>query len=90
LDRADPSHAKIMKALIDELNFYLVELDADPWTYAQYHARTMSNAISSIHWSFFPKHVRSVTAYVAELDVKPEQDIGKALRTGKITNIKPV
>ena len=56
INQANESQAQVAGPLIDELNFYLLEKgEPDPWTYAQYHAGTLSNVYSSIHWSFFPK-----------------------------------
>ena len=56
IDQANEARAQVVGALIDELDFYLIELEKpDPWAYAQYHAGTASNAYSSIHWSFLPK-----------------------------------
>jgi hypothetical protein len=56
IDQANESQAQPVRALIKELDFYLIELnERDPWKYARYHATTMSNAMSSIHWSFFPE-----------------------------------
>ena len=49
-------HAKIIKDVKDELDYYLVNLgDRDPWLYAQYHCGTLSNAYSTVHWSYIPK-----------------------------------
>lgn len=43
------------KAVQDELRFYLIEKrEPDPWKYAKYHAGTMSNVYSHVHWSWFP------------------------------------
>jgi len=54
--RDDESKADIVKELLSELNFYLVELEQpDRWAYLQYHAGTASNIYSSIHWAFVPK-----------------------------------
>lgn len=44
------------KETIKELDFYFIALEEpDPWEYAIYHCGTMSNAYSSVHWSYFPK-----------------------------------
>lgn len=76
IDRSDSSHSKAIKALIDELNFYLVEQnERDPWAYAKYHCGTMANMYSSIHWSFFPKSRRRVTVYNGKVNVKRGQQI---------------
>jgi hypothetical protein len=57
IDQANESQAQVVGVLIDELDFYLVEKgEPNPWAYAQYHAGTLSNVYSLIHWSFFPKH----------------------------------
>ena len=50
---SDRDLAKALEAACRELDFYLVELgEPDPWAYAIYHCRTMSNVYSSIHWSW--------------------------------------
>jgi hypothetical protein len=52
---SDPDLGKALEAARRELDFYLVELsEPDPWAYAIYHCRTMSNVYSSIHWSWHP------------------------------------
>jgi hypothetical protein len=56
IDRDNPAQEDVVKDLIHELDFYLIELsEPDPWKYAQYHCGTASNVYSSIHWSFFPE-----------------------------------
>jgi len=56
VERDDETKARIVKDLVGELNFYLVELERpDRWAYMQYHAGTASNLYSSIHWAFVPK-----------------------------------
>ena len=56
VDQANGSQAQVVGPLIKELDFYLVEKgEPNPWSYAKYHAGTMSNVYSLIHWSFFPK-----------------------------------
>jgi hypothetical protein len=43
------------QAVQDDLRFYLIEKrEPDPWKYVQYHASTMSNVYSHVHWSWFP------------------------------------
>lgn len=53
LEPTDARPADILRAVLDELDFYLGEVGGpDPWTYAKYHCGTMSNIYSSVHWSF--------------------------------------
>ena len=50
----DPENAKAVSDVKREIQFYLFELgERDPWAYARYHSGTTSNAISTVHWSFF-------------------------------------
>jgi hypothetical protein len=51
----DSRYEEAIAAVRDELDYYLVELgDADPWAYAMYHAKTMANLYSSVHWIGIP------------------------------------
>ena len=55
VDRADPTHAAMLKAVEKELNFYLVEKrEPNPWNYLQHHCGTVANIYSKVHWSFHP------------------------------------
>jgi len=54
VEPGDPENAEPVSNVKREIQFYLFELgERDPWTYAQYHCGTTSNAISKVHWSFF-------------------------------------
>ena len=56
IDRNDERLQPVVRKVLRDIDFYLIEKgEPDPWTYAQYHCGTTSNAYSSIHWSFFPK-----------------------------------
>jgi hypothetical protein len=55
LDRADPGNSEIIKEVVSELNFYLLEkAEPDPWNYLRYHCGTGANIYSSVHWSYQP------------------------------------
>ena len=54
VESGDPKNAEAVSDVNGEIQFYLFELgERDPWAYAQYHSGTTSNAISTVHWSFF-------------------------------------
>ena len=54
VEPGDPKNAEAVSDVNGEIQFYLFELgERDPWAYAQYHCGTTSNAISTVHWSFF-------------------------------------
>ena len=57
IETNSPEKQKMVDAVRQELDFYLVELSAkgrpDPWNYAQYHCTTASNAYSDVHWSYY-------------------------------------
>ena len=54
LDPQNPSNADVLERTKKEVQFYLIDLgEPDPWEYSKYHCGTVSNAYSSIHWSFF-------------------------------------
>lgn len=56
LDRSDSRNSDILKSVVKELDFYLVETpEADPWAYAKYHCGTCANLFSKVHWSFIAK-----------------------------------
>ena len=53
LDRADPAYDRVINAVVEEVEFYLVNKgEPDPWAYAQYHCSTASNLYSSVHWLY--------------------------------------
>jgi hypothetical protein len=55
IDRGDPRKSEIIRHVVRELDFYLIELrKRDPWKYLQYHCTTTSNVYGSVHWSFLP------------------------------------
>ena len=61
LDRADPENIGMIKAVENDLNFYVVEKhEPNPWNYLRYHCGTTANIYSNVHWSFHsaksPKH----------------------------------
>jgi hypothetical protein len=53
--RNEDDRATARDAVQRELDFYLLDVGKpDPWNYAIYHCRTMSNAYSDVHWSWHP------------------------------------
>jgi hypothetical protein len=61
IDRGDSRNSKIVKEVVNELNFYLVEKgEPQPWGYLQYHCGTMSNVYSSVHWGFLPSSAEAL------------------------------
>jgi hypothetical protein len=61
VEPGDPKKAEAVSHVKREIQFYLLELgERDPWKYARYHCGTTSNAISTVHWSFFDPGKRAV------------------------------
>lgn len=55
IETTDPESRKIVDAVREELDFYLVEKgEPDPWNYAKYHCGTTANVYSKVHWSYHP------------------------------------
>lgn len=55
IDRADSKYSEVIKSVVEELNFYLVEKgELNPWNYMIYHCGTTANLYSKVHWSFYP------------------------------------
>jgi hypothetical protein len=61
LEPGNPRNADAISDVKREIQFYLFELgERYPWAYAQYHSGTASNALSTVHWSFFDPGRRTV------------------------------
>ncbi len=51
LSGEDPKNTGKIKAVEEELDYYLVKKgESDPWAYLQYHSTTASNLYSEVHW----------------------------------------
>lgn len=56
IEAKTPIEAEMIRAIEEQLTFYLVEKgEKDPWEYARHHCGTGANVYSDVHWSFFPK-----------------------------------
>jgi len=53
----------IVEAVEDDLDFFLKDVGRpDPWSYAQYHCGTASNAYGRVHWSCVQAQPRALHA----------------------------
>jgi hypothetical protein len=56
IEDKDEKHKEMRKAVIRELDYYLIDLQKEsPWEYAKYHCTTGANMYSMVHWTYYQK-----------------------------------
>ncbi len=69
IDQGQPGSEKILEAVRDELDYYLIKLkERNPWAYAQYHCCSGANVYAHVHWSFCAKDGKCYRSQVYCID----------------------